>query len=159
MAAVAAAQSEKQQTVKPSTSTTLSVEVENGKSLKLTPADLAKLPRKEIKAKDHDGKDTTYSGVELREILILADAKLGKDLRGPMLAGYLTVEAADGYKAVFGIAELDGLFTDKSVILADAQDAKPLSDHDGPWQIIVPDEKKHGRWVRQVTALKLRFVK
>jgi len=48
--------------------------VQGGKNLPLTVADLAKLPRKEVKAKDRDGKEATYSGVELLEILLAAGA-------------------------------------------------------------------------------------
>ena len=119
------------------------IEVQGGKSLQLKATDLAKLPRREIKAKDHDGKDTTYSGVELREVLKLAGANFGADLRGPAMANFLLVEAADNYHAVFALPELDDTYTDRIVILADTQDGKPLDAKNGPWQIIVPDEKKH----------------
>lgn len=77
-------------------------------------------------------------------------------MRGKQLAQYLLVEAADGYRVVFAIAELDREFTDDAVILADTQNGKPLSEKDGKFQIIVPADKRHGRWVRQVTALRIR---
>lgn len=151
------------QTAKPdspkATINSLAVEVENGKSLRLAAADFAKLARKEVKAKDHDGKESVYSGVELREILLLADAKFGKDFKGAQLANFVLIEAADGYKALFAAAELDAGFTDKSIILADTKDGKPLPDTHGPWQMIVPDDKKHGRWVRQLTVVRLRSAK
>ena len=135
----------------------LHVEVENGKTLDLTVADLAKLTRLEIKAKDHDEKIHTFSGVSLVEVLKLADAKLGKDeVKGKTLAKILLVEAADGYKATFAIAELASDFTDRIILLADMSDGKPLDEKTGHWQIVVPDEKKHGRWVRQVISLKLK---
>ena len=38
------------------------------------------------------------------------------------------------------------------------RDGKPLDAKQGAWQIVVADDKKHGRWVRQVTALKIRRV-
>jgi len=89
-------------------------------------------------------------------VLKLVGAKFGAELRGPALANYLLVEAADNYRAVFALAELDDTYTDKAVILADTQDGKPLDAKNGPWQIVVPDEKKHARWVRQVTTLIVR---
>lgn len=116
---------------------------------------LTRLPRREVKAKDHDGKENTYSGYELRDVLKLGGAKFGEDLRGQAMAYYLLVEAADNYHAVFALPELDETYTDKIVILADTIDGKPLDAKNGPWQIIVPGEKKHARWVRQVTALKV----
>lgn len=147
------------QTQKPMAMNALAVDVENGKSLRLTAADLAKLPRKEVKAKDHDGKEAVYSGVELRDILLQAGAVFGKDFRGAHLGNLVLIEAADGYRAVFAAAELDTGFTDRSVILADTKDGKPLPETHGPWQMIVPDDKKHGRWVRQVTAVRLKAAK
>jgi hypothetical protein len=135
----------------------LHVEVENGKTLDLTAKDLAKFTRRDVKGKDHDGKESVYSGYNLIDILLAAGAKIGKDeLKGKELGAYLLVEAADGYKATFAIAEIAPEFTDKVILLADTRDGKPLDAKEGKWQIIVPDDKKHGRWVRQVTALKIR---
>lgn len=139
--------------------TELSVDVEGGRSLRLKTDDLAKLPKKELKAKGHDGVESVYSGFDLRDILIPAGAKFGKDLKGPTIAQFLIVEAADGYRAVFSLTELEPEFTDKIVLLADQRDGKTLAAGNGPWQIIASNEKKHGRWVRQVTALKVRLAK
>ncbi len=144
---------------KSAPTTELLVEVEGGRSILMKAADLAKLPRKEVKATDHDGVEGIYSGHELREIIGPAGAKLGKDLRGPAVAQYLVIEAADGYHAVYSITELDPDFTDKVVILADKRDGKLLDAKSGPWQIIATNEKKHARWVRQVTALKVKLAK
>ncbi len=136
----------------------LRVEVENGKSLDLTVKDLAKFTRREVKAKSHDGKESIYGGYNLSDILFSAGAKIGKDeLRGKELGAYLLIEAADGYKATFAIAEIAPEFTDKIVLLADTRDGKPLDAKTGAWQIIVADEKKHGRWVRQVIKLTLKI--
>ena len=135
----------------------LRVEVEGGKTLGLTAKDLMKFTRREAKAKAHDGKEAIYGGYNLSEILRSAGAKIGKDeLRGKDLPSYLLVEAADGYKVTFAVAEISADFTDKTILLADTRDGNPLSKEHGVWQIIVPDEKKHGRWVRQVIALKLK---
>lgn len=135
----------------------LRVEVENGKTLDLKAADLAKFARREIKAKSHDEKESVYSGYNLSDILLSAGAKLGKgEMRGKELAAYLLIESADGYKATFAAAEIAPEFTDKVVLLADKRDGKPLDEKEGNWQIIVPDDKKHGRWVRQIVSLKIK---
>jgi len=126
------------------------------KPLSLTAADLAKLPRVSTKAKDHDGKEAVYEGVPLVEVLKLAGVKFGEALRGKNLALFLVVDAADGYRAVYALPELDDSYNDKVFILADKRDGAPLSSQNGPLQIIVPAEKKHARWVRQVTALTIR---
>jgi hypothetical protein len=136
----------------------LHVEVEDGKTLDLYEEYLPKFfPRREVKAKAHDGKDAIYSGYNLSDILLYAGAKIGKDkLRGKEIGSYLVVEAADGYKAIFAIAEVAPEFTDKLVLLADMRDGQHLDLKQGHWQIVLPDDKKHGRWVRQVTALKIK---
>ena len=40
--------------------------------------------------------------------------------------------------------------------LADRRDQQPLSPKEGPLRLIVPDEKRQGRWVRQVTSVTIR---
>lgn len=124
--------------------------------LKLSAADLAKLPRQTVSAKDHDGKTATFEGVALIEILRLAGVEFGEKLRGKNLALFLVVDAADGYRAVFALPELDPAFTEQTIILAERRDGKALSEAEGQWRIVVPNEKRPARWVRQVVTLTLR---
>jgi DMSO/TMAO reductase YedYZ molybdopterin-dependent catalytic subunit len=123
--------------------------------LSLSAADLAKFKHQTVRAKRHDGVESQYEGVPLVDILAKAGAPVGKDLRGPAMALYLVVEASDGYRAAFALAELDPAFTDLVILLADRRDGQPLPARDGPLQIVVPGEKKHARWVRQVIKLKV----
>jgi DMSO/TMAO reductase YedYZ molybdopterin-dependent catalytic subunit len=134
----------------------LSVSGEVEKPLRLTLSDLSKMPRRSVKAKNpdgKDGKDVTYEGVELREVLSRAGVRFGEEMRGKAVANYVLIQAADKYEAVFALAELDPAFSDRLILLADSADGKPLADSNGPLQIIVPDEKRHARWVRQVVAI------
>jgi DMSO/TMAO reductase YedYZ molybdopterin-dependent catalytic subunit len=133
----------------------LNVGGEVARPLKLTATELANLPRKAVSAKDHEGKVGEFEGVPLVEVLRAAGVKLGVDLRGPALSAYLVVEAADGYRAVFAMPELDPAFTDRVVLLADRRDGKPLGEKEGPLRVVVPGEKRHSRWVRQVVSLKV----
>jgi DMSO/TMAO reductase YedYZ molybdopterin-dependent catalytic subunit len=125
------------------------------RALTLTADDLAKLPRQTARAKDRDGKEAVFEGVALIEILKSAGVKFGHDLRGPALAAYLVVEASDGYRAVFALPELDPDFHDGQVLLADRRDGRPLNATEGPLRVIVPGEKRHSRWVRQVITLRI----
>jgi DMSO/TMAO reductase YedYZ molybdopterin-dependent catalytic subunit len=127
--------------------------------LNISPADLQQYKQTTVTRKDRDGKEHIYSGVILSDILTKAGVTLGADLRGENLAKYLLVEASDGYQVVFGLAELDKGFTDRAIILADKIDGQPLAPADGPFRIIVQDEKKPARCVKQVTALKVMFAK
>lgn len=120
-----------------------------------TAAELAALPRTEQKTTDRDGKPHVYSGVALREVLHLAGAPEGKGIHGPVLAEAVLATAADGYQVVFALPEIDADFSPQTILLADRRDGQPLPPHDGPYQLIVPLEKKPARWVRQLTSLKV----
>jgi hypothetical protein len=132
-----------------------SVQVKNeqGKVTTLSAADLGKLPRVKVTATGHSGKAATYEGVSLAEVLRAANVTLGQDLKGPLLANWLVVVGADGYRVVFSLPEVDPALTDKSVLLADTKDGKPLDDKEGPYRLIVPHDKRAVRWVRQVTQV------
>lgn len=134
----------------------LTVEIE-GKSFELKATDLAKLPRREVKSKvQHGATEAVFSGVDLREVLKLAGAKFGDEGKKSNLVSYLVVEAADDYRVVFAMTELDSDFTDKIVLLADRRDGKPLSKEEGNLRLIVPDEKRQARAARQVVRLRIR---
>ena len=143
-----------QQTAAPEISLSISGEVE--RPLKLTAADLGKLPRRSVRAKDHDGKESEFEGSPLIEVLKLAGVKFGEGLRGKNLSLYLVVEASDGYRAVYALPELDPAYTDKVIMLVDKRDGKALDAKEGPLRIIAPDEKMRARWVRQVTGFVIR---
>lgn len=132
----------------------LTVEDEGGKQTKLTLADLSKLKRQSVKGNDH-GTEAVFEGFLLADALKLAGIEFGESLRGKRLATFLLAEAADKYQAVFALPEVDNGFTDKVIIIADRRDGKPLSEKEGVLRIITPDEKRQGRWVRQLTNLKI----
>jgi DMSO/TMAO reductase YedYZ molybdopterin-dependent catalytic subunit len=134
---------------------TLTVQGIGGKSVTLTAADLSNLPQQTVKTTDH-GTAVTFGGVLLTSVLAKVELPVGEKFHTTSASYYLSVEARDGYRAVFAWAELDATFMDKAVFLVTTRDGKPLSDHDGPFQLVVPGEKKGSRWVRQVTALRIK---
>ena len=76
--------------------------------LVLTLADLKNMPRKKLTVVNpHDKKTEAYEGVLLEELLRKAGVPQGENLRGPSMASYVLAEAADGYREVFSLAELD----------------------------------------------------
>ncbi|AMJ64091.1 hypothetical protein AXW84_00585 [Hymenobacter sp. PAMC 26628] len=121
----------------------------------LTAADFAALPHQEVRATGKDGQAHTYQGVALADVLALVGAPQGKAVHGEALAVALVAEAADGYRVVFALPELDAAFASQVVLLATARDGQPLLAESGPYQIIVPQEKRPTRWVRQVRRLRL----
>ena len=101
-----------------------------------------------------------FEGVLMRDVLAKADTPLGERLHGPeALTTFVLATARDGYKVVFAIAELDASFTDGVVMIADRRDGKRLDEKAGPLQIVTPDEKRAGRWMRQLMKLEVRQAK
>ena len=125
------------------------------KPLTLTAAELATMPRTKITASAHN-QTGTYEGVAVRELLTRAGVPAGADLRGPALAKTVIVTGADGYRVAFALAEFDPAFTDRVSILADRKDGGPLAENALPFQIILADEKRPARWVRQVVSIEVR---
>ena len=150
----AAAGAQTTQNAAPAISLSVSGEVD--KPLKLTAAEIARLPHRSVRTKGHDGNEAQFEGVPVIEVLKLAGVKFGEDLRGKNLALYLLVEASDGYRAVYALPELDPAYTDKLILLADKREGKSLDEKEGPLRIVIPDEKQQTRWVRQVVGLVIK---
>jgi hypothetical protein len=120
-----------------------------------TDFELATLNRKVL---DH-GVPAQFEGVSLDSLLSSTGVQLGDKLRGPRMTEELLVEAADGYRVAFALAEVDLAFSARDIILADKRDRKPLDAKEGPLRIVAPGDKRPARWVRQVTALRLIAVR
>jgi DMSO/TMAO reductase YedYZ molybdopterin-dependent catalytic subunit len=128
---------------------------EQGTEHNISDADLAKLPRMQIKVTGHDNQPAEYEGVQLSELLQAQGVTLGKELRGPRIASYLLFEAEDGYRVVLAIAEVDPGTTDKIVLLADKKNGAALPDKEGPWRLVIPDEKRQVRWIRLLKRISI----
>ncbi len=129
------------------------------KTLTLSIEDLSKMETVNVSMKDKAGKDHSYKGVDIQEILRTAGVTMDKQLRGEHLSKYLLVKCADGYKVLFSLAELDSSFTDRLVTLAYESDGMPLPAGTGPFRLIVPGEKKAARSGFQVVAMIIKFAK
>ena len=140
--------------VSPLNAQEIAVQNESGATIKMTAADLAALPHQQVSVEDH-GKTVRFEGVPVRLVLEKAGVTFGDTLRGKRLASCLLVEAADGYRVVIALPELDPGFTDRVILLADKADGHPLDSKEGPFRVVVPGEKRMARWVRQVTTLKV----
>ncbi|HEY1218858.1 MAG TPA: molybdopterin-dependent oxidoreductase [Bryobacteraceae bacterium] len=97
----------------------------------------------------------TFQGVLLTDLLAKVTTPTGDEHRHTAASYYLVAEGRDGYRAVFAWAELDPSFTDKAVYVVTARDGKPLPESDGPFQLVVPGERRNARWVRQLSALRV----
>jgi DMSO/TMAO reductase YedYZ molybdopterin-dependent catalytic subunit len=108
-------------------------------------AELHKLPRTEIRTTDpHDpSKEIVYAGTPLVEVLKAGGLQLdsGAAHIREMVAITVLIEAADGYRAAFAVAELDPELTDRIILLADTKDGQPLPPGEGPSASSFPARK------------------
>ena len=134
----------------------LSVKGEVKQELRLSVADLKAMPQAKVTAKDHDGTAREYEGVALQTLLAKAGVPLGSKLRGKNMALLVVAEATDGYRAVFSLTELDSDFAGAQVIVVDLEDGKPLDAQHGPLRLVVPGDKRQGRWVRMLKSISVQ---
>lgn len=106
--------------------------------------DFAKLPRQSAVLNDH-GKQISYEGALLHDVLAQGGIDFGKGLRGKQLSSYVAALGSDGYEVVYALAELDPTVADSGIIVADRRDGQPLAANEGPFRVIVPRDKRPTR--------------
>ena len=122
--------------------------------LALSASDLKAMPRQTLKVVNpHDKKEEIYEGVSVRELLRRAGVPQNEKLRGAAVAMYVVAEAADGYRVVYSLAELDSDFQDSDVIVADTVNRSPLGEKQGPFKMVAPHDKRPARWIRMLKSL------
>jgi hypothetical protein len=132
----------------PSTVTLVGLD---GRTREFTASMLAGLPVARVSATAHD-KTVAYTGADLLDVLRAAGTDLPDRLRGASMRLVLLAQGADGYTVAFSFAELDASLGARKVYLVNRGDDKPLAE-DGPWRLIVPQDARAARWVRQLSRL------
>ncbi len=133
------------------------LEVQNGgRQVSVSREDLRAKPHTTIVVHDaHTNQDETYSGVLLIELLKQVGVPTGHDVRGKALSQYIVATGSDGYKAVLALAEVEPDFHPGEVIVADALDGKPLDAKTGPFRLVVSEDKRPARSVRNLVSIEL----
>ena len=122
--------------------------------LVVTAADLKSMPRKTLRVEnEHDKKTQVYEGVLLEALLQKAGVPLGEKLRGAAMVTYVLVEAADNYRVLFSLPEIDSGFQDSEILVADTMDGAPLAPDQGPFKLVAPHEKRPARWIKMVKSI------
>ena len=138
----------------------LRVTGEVDRPLELTRADLQAMPRVRVEVPTREDRNVmeVWEGVPMIEILRKAGAPVDERMGGRNTAAYVLVKAADGYRAVYALAEIDPAYAlERQVVVADTLDGKPLSGKFGNLRIANKGEGRFSRWVRQVVELELRI--
>jgi len=133
----------------------LAVEGDVPMALSLSADDLAKMPRETATIPAPDGSKIVYEGVTLRAVLEKAGAPFGKKLRGKVLTTYVLAKAMDGYQVIFTLGEIDPDFGNETILLADKRDGKPLSDKQGPFRLVCPNDHEGARSIRMLQTLEV----
>ena len=124
----------------------------------LSKADFRSLPHIPVTVhSSHTNADESYSGVQLATLLVMVNAPIGKELQKEGLTSYLIASGSDGYSVVLSLAEVDPSFHGGQVLVADVRDGQPLAKS-GPFRLIVSEDKRPARWVRNLYSITLRSV-
>jgi DMSO/TMAO reductase YedYZ molybdopterin-dependent catalytic subunit len=122
--------------------------------LTLSVANLEKMPQTTLRVVNpHSHKPETYQGAPLDTLLQQAGVPHGEAIRGKWMTAYVLATAADGYRVVYSLAELDPAFLDSDVLVADQMNGAPLSAHEGPLKLVAPRDKRPARWVRMLKSI------
>jgi hypothetical protein len=125
-------------------------------SVSLALADFHALPHVTLTVHNaHTNADETHSGVPLVTLLAKLNAPVGSELRGRAMTSYVLATGSDGYSVVLSLAEVDPDFHENQVIVADTRDGQPLGKN-GPFQLIVPGDKRPARWVHNLVSITLK---
>jgi hypothetical protein len=126
--------------------------------VELSPADFRALPHITIKVHNsHTNADESYSGVPLAALLAKVNAPIGKQLQKEGFTSYVVATGFDGYSVVLSLAEVDPSFHHGQVLVADARNGQPLAKS-GPFQLIVSEDKRPARWVRNLYFISLQHI-
>jgi hypothetical protein len=137
----------------PSPSTHLTIKTYEGKTLTLSPEELAALPHKSVSVFNaHSKANETYSGVPLADLLSKVGVPLGESVRGKLFLTGVVASGVDGYGVLYSLAEVDPSIHTGDVIVADTVDGKKL-EKDGAFKMVSSEERRPARWVRNLTSI------
>jgi hypothetical protein len=118
----------------------------------LDPGSLAALPREAVTA-TADGETLKCEGVALAALMQAAGAMPDDPLRGAQLGRYVLVDARDGHRVLFSLSEFDPTLGNRTAFVVDRCNGQRLDGTTGPLRLVVPDDARPERWVRQVQAI------
>lgn len=122
---------------------------------RITLEHLRALPQRNVAVTSKDGETHHYRGALLQRVLNDACPTIAAMDKHARTAAAVKVTAHDGFVAVLGAMELDSTFKAQPVLLAWERDGLPLDGHFGPFQLIVPEDLRHSRNVRNVGRVEL----
>ena len=124
----------------------------------LTAAQIAALPHAHV-ILDHDGKMVDYAGPLVSDLLRDVDAPMGVRLHGSGVNDVVMVTAADKFRVVLSLAEVDpGFHKGAKVILADRADGKPLTGKEAPFRLLIDGDLRPARSEYAVVSIAVKHL-
>jgi Oxidoreductase molybdopterin binding domain len=106
------------------------------------------------------GQGSTSATFTRTRLLNVFDAAGGANLptdgNNAKLRVTVMVTGADGYQVALGWGELDPEFGAAPILLAYSQNGEPMGDKQGMARLVVPGDKRGGRYVSTVKSIELR---
>ncbi len=132
----------------------LRIETPNGAARSYTRTALEALSADTVRVAGAHMTPATYRVVPLQRLL--AESGLVLDsLRGHDLGKVVIAEARDGYRVVFSLGELAPQLGKRTVYVAFGRDGGAIPDEDGPFRLVVPDDMRASRSIRQLETLRV----
>lgn len=132
----------------------------DGREKVLSRADLAKLPRHELKLAAEAGLDAaTMSGIQLWDVIQAAGFHAPEASGRQRAVMTVKLTGADGQNAILAFVEVDPSFSSRMVLLGDLRNGKALEAVEGPWRVFIPTDIRHARWIRGLVAIEVTSLK
>ncbi|MSP79048.1 MAG: hypothetical protein EXR67_05805 [Dehalococcoidia bacterium] len=112
-----------------------------------------------VAATGHGGQPIAprrYTGVRLYDLLDSAGIRLNPKVNEDFLGKVIVVTSADGHVVVIAGGEIEPRFMNGDVIIATQHNGAPLASTEGNLRLMVPFDRKPGRWAKDLVSIDLR---
>ena len=134
--------------------TSLTVTGSTGQSFTVDATQMAAMERKTTAVHNgHSGADETYEGVPLITLLDKVGAPGRPTGKGASM--YVLAEGSDHYRALLSLTEVMPAFHPGDILIADRLNGQPIPKEEGPFKLVVSEDKHPARWVRNLVSIRL----
>lgn len=128
------------------------------RSLTLDAAAIAAMPHETVTViNGHTKASETYTGVPIAAILAKLGLPFEKANEHTLLRTYFVAEGTDGYRVLLSTYETLAAIREKSVIVADSLDGRPLAN-DGAFKLVIPGDTRPQRWVQNLKSISFKTI-
>jgi DMSO/TMAO reductase YedYZ molybdopterin-dependent catalytic subunit len=98
----------------------------------------------------------SFAGVPLWDLIREAGVRMQPGRKNDPLRKYILVTGSDGYQVTLALAEVIPEFGGEPVLVAYLRDGKPLGPEEGMARLVVPHDKRGGRYVSNIARIEVR---